>query len=678
MRDGTAIEVVEDSFDTATVESVQKEADKQYRSLCARTDRYFGWLMPFQWISAIILSIWVSPISWAGDTSYLHPHVSMALLYGGLITLTPLVLIRLMPGEKITRLTVAANQMLMSSLLIHLTGGRIETHFHIFGSLALLACYLDWQVLLVASVVIAADHILRGIFLPFSIFGSYAVQPWRWLEHIGWVIFCDFFLIFTCFDRLRSLRMLAVRHIERGELLHRAYHDALTGLPNRIYLSHKIERSIDECRRNGNSFSCLYVDLDRFKEVNDKMGHTCGDILLRSVASRMRERLGEDALLARIGGDEFVAVLPHRDNVLESAEETARSLLRVLLQPFDLDDTRVAIGASIGISKYPRDGEDEVELLHNSDKAMYRVKRSGRNGYLAYSAEIFRDARKLTQAEERLRAALLQNEFDVHYQPLYYSNGKMSGLEALLRWTDPQRGNVPPSEFIPLAEETGLIIQLGEYVLDRVCRQASAWHSAGLLVGPVAVNISSLQLGREDFARNVLATLERHNTSPAWIELEVTESAVMGNFALAERQLRDLRTHGVLISIDDFGTGHSTLSRLRQLTFDTLKIDRLFVESTANSHTDRLMVEHIIHMAHSLGMKVVAEGVETEEQLAALRSLECDQVQGYLFSRPLNAASVEDLLVQQNQPALLTEGSASSAERSTDWSILDSAALGLV
>jgi len=253
-------------------------------------------------------------------------------------------------------------------------------------------------------------------------------------------------------------------------------------------------------------------------------------------------------------------------------------------------------------------------------------------------------------AERNLHRALEEREFSLHYQPIFHASGAMAGLEALIRWSDLLRGNIPPSHFIPLAEETGLIVQLGNFVLHEACKQATDWHSRGLLPGRIAVNVSSLELAREDYAEIAIRTLRQHYTPPEAIELEVTETALVNDFALAERHLRELHEYGIRISIDDFGTGYSSLGRLRQLTLDTLKIDRIFIDGVASSEADRTVVEHIIAMAHTLGMKVVAEGVEDDRQLQALRSLGCDELQGFLLARPLDRETAEALLHHYSNP----------------------------
>ena len=628
---------------------LEAELQRQHRVMCIRIDGYFVWLMLVQWIAAIAIALWVSPFTWAGDTSRLHPHVVMALFYGGLITMLPVYLAFAASGERFTRLTIAVTQIMMSSLLIHLTGGRIETHFHIFGSLAFLAFYLDWQVLLAASATIVVDHLLRSFFLPFSIYGVNVIQPWRWLEHTVWVVFSVVFLLIGCRDRKRTLRALTIRRMEVEELLRQASFDALTGLPNRSSLNETISAAIAKdahlppgAPREG--FGCVYIDIDRFEAVNDELGRVKGDMLLPELAERLKSRLDGDIFLARVGSDEFVALVPLLSPQSNRAEEVARSMLRSLILPFEVEGHQISLSASMGISHYPQDGQDETVLLWKSDRAMYEVKRSGRNDYLVHTPARTADGEEREQAEARLRRAIENKEMKLHYQPIFHADGSVAGLEALLRWTDPVRGNIPPGHFIPLAEETGLILQLGNFVLHEACKQASDWHSRHLLTGHIAVNVSSLQLSREDFSRNVILTLRQHYTSPEWIELEVTETALVNDFALAELHLRELRDYGIRISIDDFGTGYSSLGRLRQLTLDTLKIDRIFVEGVAASESDSTVVEHIIAMAHTLGMTVVAEGVETESQLLALRALNCDQLQGFLLSKPLDEKSAEALL----------------------------------
>ena len=646
-------------------ENPDAEARRLHTLACARIDRYFAWLMLAQWVAAIVIALWPRSFAQAGS-AYSHPHLSLALLYGGLLTLVPVTLTRIAPGERLTRLTIAVTQMLMSSLLIHLSGGRMETH--IFASFAFLAFYLDWQVLAAASAVIVADRLLTGIshsVLGSTVLSSTTVQPWHWLELIGWILFCDIFLVTAVLDRLRNLRDLTARHFERGQQLYGAYHDTLTGLPNRASLTRKLTQAIAESQANNAVFACLYLDLDRLKDVNDHFGHASGDTLLHLVARRIKTRLGEHAFLARVGGDEFVALIapPQPESSFGSspssstrsirAGEVARSLLRSLRPPFELEGDQIVVGASIGISLYPRDGQDPAELLANCERAMYRVKRTGRNDVLVFTPAMFSDSRDRERAERDLCVAIEERELQVHYQPIFHASGPVAGLEALLRWHHPTRGNIPPSEFIPLAEETGLIVQLGSFVLHEACRQASDWRNRGLLSGRIAVNVSSLELSREDYAESVILTLRQHYTPPDAIELEVTESALVHDFALAERHLGELRRYGIRISIDDFGTGYSALGRLRQLTLDTLKIDRLFVEGVAaagpdhapDHAPDRTVVQHIIAMAHTLHMTVVAEGVETESQRAILCALGCDQLQGFLLARPMNRQLAEDRLL---------------------------------
>ncbi|MFC5860734.1 putative bifunctional diguanylate cyclase/phosphodiesterase [Acidicapsa dinghuensis] len=632
---------------------------KQRTALCASVDGYFGWLMILQWVAAIAIGWLYVPLSGAVS---LQTRVVTAVAYGAFLTIIPVLLIRFFPGHQSTRLTIAAMQMLMSSLLIHLMGGHAEAHFHIFGSLAFLAFYLDYQVLLVASITIVVDHVLHASYFPLSVFFYHADRPWHWVELCGWIAFCDTFLLIAARDRLRSLRRLIRHDLERDQLLRHAHYDALTGLPNRSFLSEKCNAAIrnpaqtadvaDPANRSFASetpvlpdgFCCLYIDLDSFESINKDLGHLTGDALLAQAAKRIQQCLDADCFLARLGGDEFVALVPQIKNQPHRAEEAARAILGALLQPFHAVDRTLHLGASIGISRYPQDGLDESELLVKSNRAMFHVKRSGRNGCQMHSAALPDPENERIESERSLHRAIEHREFQVHYQPIYSGGCSIVGFEALIRWTDPLRGNIPPNQFIPLAEETGLIVQIGSFVLHEACRQASDWHRRGLFRGHIAVNVSSIELARQDFADVVIFTLQQYQTPPQAIELEVTESALLHDFQLAEHHLRRLHEYGIRISIDDFGTGYSSLGRLRQLTLDTLKIDRIFVEGVATEGPDRTVVGLIISMAHTLGLEVVAEGVETENQLVALRALACDQLQGFLFSRPVPKDQAEFLL----------------------------------
>ncbi len=619
---------------------VKEELERQLSRFRKRVDTYFRYLMWVQWMAVLGLAGWGRPAGWPwhGD------HIQLAIWYGGALTLLPVVVMRMAQGRQVARLAAGVAQMLMSSLLIEVTGGRMAAHFHIFGSLAFLALYVDWQLLMAASLTLAVDQGLRLWLTPWSISGVDVVSIGRWAEQVGWVAFCDIFLVTGCISRMRKLREWTGRYLERDELLRRAYFDGLTGLGNRTWLLEMMAGLMGGNGERAGEFACLYLDLDHFKDVNDRHGQEIGDKLLSAATARIGSIVKPQGTLARVGGDQFVILWPEEEKDGKLAEEVAREILKHFLRPLEVDGLMVTVSVSIGISRYPAHGAEGAAILASGETAMRRVKRVGRNDYLVYSTESFAEASERQRAEKRLHRAIENRELQLNYQPIFRLDGSLGGLEALLRWNDPVAGLVPPSHFIPLAEATGLIVQLGSLVLHEACRQASDWRSRGLLPGAIAVNVSSIELAREDFARTTILTLAQHYTPADAIELEVTESALVNDISLAERHLRELREYGIRISIDDFGTGYSSLGRLRQLTLDTLKIDRLFIKGLANSKADQTLVEHIIGMAHTLGMSVIAEGVENEAQLHALKRLNCDLVQGFLLGKP-NSRQVTELML---------------------------------
>jgi len=344
--------MIEAEVKTAWKDRVEQARDQISNSISRHVDRAFVALLLIQWIAMMVLANWVTPRTWIGAQSRVSPFLLLAIFLGGAVSLTPMLLVWLMPGRRLTRHVIAIGQMLTSSLLIHLTGGRIETHFHIFGSLAFLAFYVDWMVLLTASSIVLVDHVWRGLYLPASIFGISNLEPWRWVEHAGWVVFCDLFLVSSCILRLRKMHSVAEHQVLQEDLLKKAYTDTLTHLPNRLSFQAAMETRLEHAALGDISFSLMYIDLDRFKEVNDTLGHSAGDLVLMEVAERLDTCMFPGALLARIGGDEFIAILP--ENTLEDAVSAlAHELLTVLLAPVPAGEQSVMIGASIGISTYP-------------------------------------------------------------------------------------------------------------------------------------------------------------------------------------------------------------------------------------------------------------------------------------------------------------------------------------
>ena len=438
-----------------------------------------------------------------------------------------------------------------------------------------------------------------------------------------------------------------VRRLE-AQMHFQATHDTLTGLVNRWQFGQRLEQAIVESTRSGQSFALLLLDLDDFKAVNDGYGHAAGDRVLLEVARRLKGALRAGDTLARLGGDEFTVLLPQVGQ-LQEVELVAGRLLEALCQPYQMHGFELDSGASLGIALYPRDAQDAATLMRYADMAMYHAKESGRAQYAFYEPRLgLRMAEKL-QLHDRLKLALAYGGLRLHYQPqVDVVTGGIPAVEALLRWTDPQLGEVPPDRFIPVAEATGLILALGAWVLDAACQQAAAWARAGTPLR-VAINLSAQQLRQADLVDQVEQSLRRHGALPDLLEIEVTESEAMADPVQACEVLCRLKALGVCIALDDFGTGHSSLTHLRQLPVSRIKIDREFVTPLLCSSADATFVRAIVVLAKTLNLHVVAEGVETTEQLGLLTEYGCDAYQGWLFSRAVPAEHIAQLL-QALQP----------------------------
>ena len=406
----------------------------------------------------------------------------------------------------------------------------------------------------------------------------------------------------------------------------------------------------------------LFIDLDRFKLINDVLGHSAGDGLLQEVARRLQGALRESDTVARMGGDEFTVVLGGLHGP-SGASLVAAKLLDLVRAPFDVQGNELFVTASVGISVYPQDGADVDTLKRKADAAMYRAKGRGRNSLHCFAPELDGLDNRL-EMENQLHHALERGEFQLAYQPQYeLLSGRLVGMESLLRWRNARLGDVPPADFIPVAEETGLIVPIGEWVLNQACAQSQAWCSQGLPPLRMAVNVSAVQFTRAGFVRSVAQALEDHDLEPRLLELELTESTVMRDVQESASQLASLRQLGVRISIDDFGTGQSSLSYLRRLEVDALKIDRSFVQEIEDGSAPPSLVQAVVMMAHCLGIQVVAEGVETDRQLDTLRGLGCDQAQGYLLGKPLSAKDAGALLEQPGTGAPPFAGSPACQSR---------------
>jgi diguanylate cyclase (GGDEF)-like protein/PAS domain S-box-containing protein len=420
---------------------------------------------------------------------------------------------------------------------------------------------------------------------------------------------------------------------------HIAQHDALTGLPNRLALQMRLAQLLPEARRHEWRIAIMFIDLDRFKIINDTLGHQVGDELLREVACRLSSVVRETDFVARLGGDEFVVILPAIATPADAAV-IAGKIIGKLSTPIEAEGHELHTSPSIGVSIFPDDGPDGDTILKNADTAMYHAKAAGRNNYQFFATEMNRLTAERLDIERKLRHAINRNELALCFQPQFKADSSQpTGVEALVRWHHPTDGLIPPDRFIPVAEETGIIVEIGEWVLHNACREMRHWINAGLKPMRMAVNVSARQLRRRDFCETVAGALAESGLPAELLELEITESSVMENPEEAIHILESLGRMGVTLAIDDFGTGYSSLAYLKLFPIDHLKIDRSFVADIEHDMNDRAIAFGTIALAHSLGLNVIAEGVETAEQLELLRANGCDEVQGYLFSKPLNSAA---------------------------------------
>ena len=428
------------------------------------------------------------------------------------------------------------------------------------------------------------------------------------------------------------------------QMAHSAQHDFLTGLPNRMLLNDRVSQAIALAQRHMKKVAVLFLDLDGFKHVNDSLGHPIGDKLLQSVAERLVDCGRSSDTVSRQGGDEFVVLLSEVEQS-DDAAITARRMLQAVAEPHSIGQHDLHVTTSIGVSIFPDDGLDAETLIKNADTAMYQAKENGHQSYQFFKPAMNIRAVERQSIEESLRRALERQEFALHYQPIInLRTGEITGAEALLRWTHPVRGPVSPAEFIPVAEDCGLILPIGNWALREACRQAQAWVDAGLPLASMAVNISAMEFRDEHFLEGVFAILKETGLNPKSLELELTESVLMKRAESSESILKILRATGVQVAVDDFGTGYSSLSYLRRFPIDALKIDQSFVRQITTAPDETTIVTAVISMGRSLKLRVVAEGVETQEELAFLQAHDCEEAQGYYFSRPLVPGEFGNLL----------------------------------
>lgn len=440
---------------------------------------------------------------------------------------------------------------------------------------------------------------------------------------------------------------ISERKQAEDRISHLAHHDALTGLPNRLLMEDRLNQIIQMAKRKDQQVAVLLLDLDHFKTINDALGHHIGDLMLRSVAERVVKSVRATDTVCRLGGDEFLVILSDKAED-KSAARMAEKLISNLTETYSIERHQLHVTPSIGICMYPQDGTDTASLLKNADAAMYHAKQNGRNSYQFFTPSLNAKVSERLALENSLHRALERGEFVLHYQPQFdLDSGLLIGIEALIRWQHPEWGMVSPAEFIPIAEESGLIISLGEWILRTACTEARRWHETGGSKVPVAINISSVQFQQKNFLEIISRVLKESGLSPEYLELELTEGIVMQHSEKNLELLQKLKQLGVLLAIDDFGTGYSSMSYLKRFPIDKLKIDQSFVRDVVSDPADSEIIKAIIALGHGLGLRIVAEGVETSEQLDMLRLFHCDEVQGYYFSKPLPFPELDRMLRQR-------------------------------
>ncbi len=481
----------------------------------------------------------------------------------------------------------------------------------------------------------AAEVLVWGVNGPYGLLGVYSRSPGAFAQ--------------DSVDFLQGIKNTLAAAIDRrcaeDRLAYLAQFDALTGLPNRNLYLDRLWQTLRQTDRDKRPVGVIFFDVDHFKSINDKLGHSGGDEVLTQIAVRLKKCLRPADTVARLSGDEFALVLDHLI-VPEDATMVAERVIATLAKPFHVHGHEVYVTASIGISIAPGDGSNPDALLKNADMAMYRAKQAGRNTYRFFLPEMNARAAERLQIETELRGALARTEFVLHYQPKADINtGRISGFEALLRWNHPKRGLVPPNEFIPVLEETGLINEVGDWVMRQACQQIRTWQVGGLRDCPIAVNLSARQFARNNLDSTIGKLLHEFQINPNLLEFELTESVLMSDSRDAVQVLDNMKKYGVRLSVDDFGTGYSSLAYLKRFPLDALKIDRAFISHITTDQGDATIAKAIINLAHSLRLKVVAEGVESQAQLDFLRANDCDEMQGYLFAAPMSAADCADAVI---------------------------------
>jgi diguanylate cyclase (GGDEF)-like protein/PAS domain S-box-containing protein len=443
-------------------------------------------------------------------------------------------------------------------------------------------------------------------------------------------------------------RDITERKMAEETINFQAYHDLLTNLPNRALLRDRLSLAITQAKREEEMLAVMFLDLDRFKNINDSLGHVIGDELLQQVSTRLKSCIREGDTLARFGGDEFTLLLPKIARGNEDVSKIAEKINEVLKEPFMIDNNELYVSASIGISIYPRDGTNMDSLIKHADIAMYHVKDSGKNNYRFYSTDMTTPYFQNLSLETGIRKALDKDEFHLMYQPqINIKTGEIVGVEALLRWNHPEHGQITPAEFIPFAEETGMIVEIGHWVLRSACAELKRWRDAGLPEIRMSINMSARQLAEKTVVKHIASLLRDYGLPGHCLEIEITENTIMSDMDSVVHKLKELSKRGIYIAIDDFGTGYSSLSYLHKLPIQTLKIDRAFIKEVNMKHAGNSIINTIVAMAKGLNLNVIAEGVETQQQLDYLQEIDCSEAQGFLFGKPLTADVIAQLLIQE-------------------------------
>ena len=532
--------------------------------------------------------------------------------------------------RRFTSAMAALGLVMCSAVIVHLSGGLIEAHFHFFVMVGILTLYQDWRPFLIAIGFVVFHHAVFGVLAPAEVFN----HPEAVAHPLSWALIHGGFVLAASVASLVAWRMNEEQALK----------DALTRLPNRRLFHDRVGHALARGQRRPGTMAVLFIDLDKFKDVNDSLGHPSGDQLLTSVAERLRAVLRPGDTAARLGGDEF-AVLVEDIAGEEDAVRVAQRLLEALAAPFVLRGKELTVGASVGIA-VSAPGDTVDELLRNADVAMYTAKQAGRGCCKSFEPDMHAAVVRRVEMENYLRRAANDGEFTLHYQPIFaLGTGRLDGFEALLRWQHPTRGLLAPSEFLALAEETGAIVGIGAWVLEEACRQAREWRDR--YTGhplTMAVNLSPVQLVQPDIVDVIQGALLRSGLPAADLTLELTEGVMVSDTTVIVDRLHALKDLGVQLAIDDFGTGYSSLGHLRALPFDVLKIDKTFVDDVALASEESAFARAIIKLGQTLGLTMVAEGVEHAEQAVRLGELGCDFAQGYWFAKPLNVDGVEAVL----------------------------------